>query len=136
MKTVRRCGICLLVWLALGKILVSSAAAQGPRGLGVEFGVFGGVFLPDKHHEFYDPMTQHQTLSEVTPDFGLHLGFFPVSFLGLEAEGSAALSETNDGGSASLYSARGALVLQLPFRIAPFVLAGVGTTWLRSEQTE
>ena len=140
MTAVRRSLSLLVSGLILGG-LAGEAAAQGerparPRALGLEIGAFGGVFLPDEHHEFYDPaVAEQQPLREVNPDFGARLGFYPLSFLGIEGEAGAALSETAGGDSANLYSLRGALVLQIPLRLTPFVAGGIGNTWLRSEET-
>jgi len=114
-----------------------SAAAQDarPRHLYFELGAFGGVFIPDDEHEFYDQdVAAQQPLKDINPDMGIHIAFFPLSWLGLEGEGSAVLAKTDvSGGTANLFSARGSLVLQIPFRITPFILAGAGNTWLVSE---
>jgi outer membrane protein OmpA-like peptidoglycan-associated protein len=127
-----------LIFLALGGIYTGRVAAQDerPRHLSFELGLSGGVFIPDEEHEFYDPtITEQQPLNTVSPDFNIHLGFYPGSFIGIEGEGSGTFSETDGGGTANLYSVRGSLVLQIPFRVTPFILGGIGNTWLRSENT-
>lgn len=137
MRSVRLTLSCVVLTLAVGPLARDAAAQDArPRGLSLEAGLFGGVFIPDEHHEFYDPtITEQQELNRVSPDFGVRLGFYPLSFLGIEGEGGASFSETESGASANLYSLRGALVLQIPTRVAPFVLGGVGNTWLRSEES-
>ena len=114
----------------------SDALAQDerPRHLYFELGAFGGVFVPDEEHEFYDEtVAVQEPFKTVSPDMGVHIAFFPLSWLGLEGEGSAVLGKTDSGGTANLFSARGSLVLQIPFRVTPFVLGGIGNTWLVSE---
>ena len=120
----------------LNGFLASPAAAQDarPRHLYVELGAFGGVFVPDEEHEFYDQdVAVQEPFKTVLPDMGIHLAFFPLSWLGLEGEGSFVLGKTDSGGTANLFSGRGSLVLQIPLRVTPFVLGGAGNTWLVSE---
>ncbi|HTE53404.1 MAG TPA: OmpA family protein [Kofleriaceae bacterium] len=138
MRSMRPLVTPVLVFLALGGLGAGKADAQEarPRALGVEIGVFGGVFIPDEHHEFYNPaVAEQQPLANVSPDFGARLGFYPLSFVGLEGEAGASFSEADSGESANLYSLRGSLVLQVPLRVTPFIMGGVGNTWLRSENT-
>lgn len=131
-----RVAVLALICLCVGLVRPVQAQDARPRHLGVEIGLFGGVFMPDEHHEFYDPNAGPQEpLAEVSPDVGIRFGFYPVSFLGIEGEGSSSFTEASGGGTANLYSVRGSLVLQAPLRVAPFVMGGIGNTWLRSEQT-
>jgi outer membrane protein OmpA-like peptidoglycan-associated protein len=117
---------------------VRPAAAQDerPRHLYFELGLFGGVFIPDEEHEFYDQnLVEQEPLQTVSPNFGVRLAFFPLSWLGLEGEGAAVLSKTDiTGGTANLFTGRGHLVLQIPFRVTPFILGGAGNTWLVSDE--
>jgi outer membrane protein OmpA-like peptidoglycan-associated protein len=124
------------VLASLTGLFTSDALAQDerPRHLYFELGAFGGVFVPDDEHEFYDEtVAVQEPFKTVNPDMGVHIAFFPLSWLGLEGEGSAVLGKTDSGGTANLFSARGSLVLQIPFRVTPFVLGGIGNTWLVSE---
>jgi outer membrane protein OmpA-like peptidoglycan-associated protein len=93
----------------------------------LELGIFGGVLLPNVDHELYDPDKAWQPYKKVAPDVGVRLGFYPLSFLGLEIEGAVMPTKLRDGSSrATLGAFRGYALLQLPYRIAPFALFGVG----------
>jgi outer membrane protein OmpA-like peptidoglycan-associated protein len=91
-----------------------------------EVGIYGGVFLPAPEHELYDYNQPWQPYKRVAPDIGLRLGYYPLSFFGLEVEGGVAPTKTADDGRAILGTFRGYGVLQLPYRIAPFALIGAG----------
>src|SRR6478609_4363210 len=98
-----------------------------PEGNVLELGVFGGVLFPSSDHNLrYEayPQKPYSTGGEV----GARLGYYPASFLGLEAEAMAAASKVKDTEtSAALYAMRGQLVVQAPLPyVAPFLLGGVG----------
>ena len=103
----------------------------------VEIGIFGGFTLFSKTHDLYNPSTAPQEpLRRPTPDLGARLAYFPLSFLGVEAEFSALPAKYNPGGSAFIYGFRGHGILQLPlFRVVPFVTAGYGLMGVSSAQT-
>ncbi|MCA9660148.1 MAG: hypothetical protein KC486_17520, partial [Myxococcales bacterium] len=92
----------------------------------MEVGIFGGVLLPSQQHELYDPNNAWQRYKRIAPDIGLRFAFYPLKFLGAEVEGAVMPTKTEDDGSAVLYGFRGHLIAQLPYRIAPFVLGGIG----------
>jgi OOP family OmpA-OmpF porin len=93
----------------------------------LEGGIYGGVLLPNTEHELYDPSKIWEPYKKVSPDIGLRLGYYPLSFLGLEIEGGVMPTKLREGSSNGLLGAfRGYGVLQLPYRVAPFVLAGFG----------
>ena len=93
----------------------------------LELGIFGGVLLPNTNHELYDPANVWQPYKKVAPDLGLRAGYYPLSFLGLEIEGAIMPTKLRDGSSRALLGGfRGYAVLQLPYRVAPFVLIGAG----------
>jgi OOP family OmpA-OmpF porin len=92
----------------------------------MEVGIFGGVLLPSQQHELYDPNNAWQRYKRIAPDIGLRFAFYPLKFLGAEVEGAVMPTKTADDGSAVLYGFRGHLIAQLPYRIAPFVLGGIG----------
>src|SRR6187402_2490096 len=99
-----------------------------PEGNVLELGVFGGAIFPSSDHNLrYQayPQQPYATGAEL----GARLGYYPLSFLGLEAEGMAAASKIKDTEtSAALYALRGSLVLQAPLPyVAPFLLGGFGT---------
>ncbi|MBX2813533.1 MAG: OmpA family protein, partial [Myxococcales bacterium] len=71
-----------------------------------------------------------------TPAFlgGVGLGYYPASFFGIEAELAASfpsIQDTDD--SAVVFNPRAHIVLQIPTRLAPFVLAGGGFHALSSK---
>ncbi|HEY8377537.1 MAG TPA: thrombospondin type 3 repeat-containing protein, partial [Nannocystis sp.] len=102
----------------------------GPRAMSAELGVFGGVLFPARDHELYNPSdasVMYGPYKKVAPDLGLRVGFYPLSFLGVEVEGAVMPTKTErDGQSALLGSFRGYGVAQLPYRISPFILLGYG----------
>ncbi|MEZ4380034.1 MAG: OmpA family protein [Nannocystaceae bacterium] len=104
------------------------------RGM-AELGVFGGAFIFSKTHDFYDPATAPQEpLRRVSPDLGVRAAYFPLSFLGLEAEFSAVPAKYDPGGSAFIYGARAHGILQLPlYRVVPFFLGGYGIMGVSSD---
>jgi outer membrane protein OmpA-like peptidoglycan-associated protein len=105
-----------------------------------EFGIFGGAFFPSPNHELFrpDPALPDQgfrPLARVAPDLGVRVGYYPLSFLGLEFEGAvmpAWVPSVED--TAFVYSVRGHLLLQLPFwSVTPFVLVGGGGLGVASD---
>ncbi len=102
-----------------------------------ELGIYGGVFLPSARHEFYAPdLTApgygHQPLARAGADIGLRVGYYPLSFLGLELEGGLMPMKAADGSKATLYTFRPVALFQLPYRVAPFVRAGFGLLGISS----
>jgi hypothetical protein len=94
-------------------------AAPEPRPQALEVGVGSGAFLPTA-----GPETMDRT-AETGLAVGLRVGYFPVAWLGVEAEAvhfASRLGEEDVGG----YAARGSLLAQVPARLSPFVLAGAG----------
>ncbi len=103
----------------------------------LEIGVFGGLMFPAyKTHELYDPSTTWAPYKRVAPDIGVRLGFYPLSFLGIEIEGAIVPTKIGDttGGGAFLGGFRGYGIFQLPYRIAPFALIGVGFLGAQSDR--
>ena len=98
-----------------------------PEGNVLELGVFGGAIFPSSDHNLRYQRYPQQPLS-AGPEVGARIGYYPLSFLGLEAEAMAAGSKIkHTDTSAALYAARGQLVVQAPLPyITPFLLAGVG----------
>lgn len=99
-----------------------------PGRFDVEVGVFGGIFLPSSEHELYDSTQSfHSPYQVVGPKVGLlRLGFYPWPFLGIEGEGGYSPQENERGERFGLFDARGHVVVQLPGRVTPFLLAGGG----------
>lgn len=96
----------------------------------LELGVFAGVMVPAKDHELYNPAVEGvtwQPYRRAAPDFGLRFGYYPLAVLGLEVEGAVAPTKTAASGErAALGSFRGYALAQLPYRVTPFALFGVG----------
>lgn len=97
----------------------------------VELGVFGGVALPSRSLELFEPIVGvpgqgFRTVNRAAFDGGGRLGFYPARFLGLEAEGALIPTRTTgDEQRALLWAVRGHLVAQYPrWSVVPFVLAG------------
>jgi hypothetical protein len=108
-----------------------------------EIGVFGGLFFAADDHDLYDPATRPvnphtpaEPLYKAAPDVGLRLAYFPLRFLGIEGEFAAIPNRVRDAPdpSAFVYNGRGHLILQLPYRVAPFVLGGYGALGVISDR--
>ena len=108
-----------------------------------ELGVFGGLFLAADDHDLYDPATRPvnphtpaEALYKVVGDFGARIAYFPLSFLGIEGEFAAIPTRVRDAPDpkAFVYSARAHAILQLPYRVAPFVLGGYGALGVISDK--
>lgn len=105
------------------------------RNMG-EIGLYGGLFFANDNHDFYNPSTRPaEPLWLLSADLGLRGAYFPLSFLGIEAEGGlipTRVRNANDD-SALLYTVRGHLLLQLPiFSVVPFLLGGAGVMGVSS----
>jgi len=105
------------------------------RGM-VELGAFGGAFVFSRTHDLYDPATApSEPLRRPTADLGVRAAYFPLSFLGVEAEFSALPATYDPGGKAFIYGVRAHGILQLPFyRVVPFFDGGYGLMGVRSSQ--
>ncbi len=110
------------------------------RNMG-EVGVFGGVYMPSTAHELFEtdralPDQGFRKLDRVRADVGLRLGYYPLSFLGIEAEGAVMPGKTADKQTATIWSVRGQLLGQLPFwSVVPFALLGVNGTGVVSDRS-
>ena len=129
-----RLGVGAIVPLLTLALLAGSARAEdefklkGQKNL-IEIGVYGGLLVPSKNHEFYEndwPPLGTQRLKTVAPDFGLRFAYLPWSFLGAEIEGGLMPTSTERGNSTMLWHVRGHLLAQYPARWAPFLVAGGG----------
>jgi outer membrane protein OmpA-like peptidoglycan-associated protein len=104
-----------------------------------EIGVFGGFLRVNDEHELFEPKASDaqggfRELNKFSPEFGLRLGYLPLTFLGIEAEGALLPTGLRSGGeNALLWTGRGHLILQLPVAsIVPFVVAGGGVLGVNS----
>ena len=107
----------------------------------LELGAFGGILVPARDLELFEPRAGRPNqgflpLASVAPEVGVRLGYFPLRFLGFEAEGAAMPTSTLENGfGAYLWTARGHLVGQLPFSsITPFLVVGAGAMGITSER--
>lgn len=105
------------------------------RGLW-ELGVFGGVMVIAKPHDFYDVALGYRRLRRAAPDVGARAAYYPLSFLGIEGEFAGQWTAAKYGGQpAFLYGLRFSGILQLPlFRVVPFAIAGYGLGGIRSNR--
>ena len=99
----------------------------------VELGVYGGILLLADTHELFQadldlPQQGYKPLRSLNPDLGVRVGYYPLKFFGIEAEGGVMPSKlANESGSPLLYTVRGHLVAQLGlWSVTPFVLVGAG----------
>lgn len=93
----------------------------------LELGVFGGAIFPSSDHNLrYQAYPQQEYA--VGGEFGARLGYYPLSFFGVEAEAMTAASKIkNTETSAAIYAGRVQAVLQAPVPyVTPFLLVGVG----------
>ncbi|MEM7151942.1 MAG: thrombospondin type 3 repeat-containing protein [Myxococcota bacterium] len=102
-----------------------------------ELGVHGGAFVLAEDHDLYDTRTApQQRLRRVGPLAGFRGAYFPLSFVGAEAEFDGVWTELSDGSEPVFaWGARGHAILQLPlYRIVPFVFGGYGIMGVRSSR--
>lgn len=97
----------------------------------LELGVFGGVLIPAEQHNLRNERFL-QVPFKPGPELGARLGYYPLSFLGIEGEAMGALNKTKATdevaeGRGGMYALRGQLVLQAPLPyVVPFAVGGVG----------
>lgn len=98
-----------------------------PQPMTLVLGVLGGAFLPSSEHELYDSTQSfHAPFNEVAAKLGLRLGFFPFEFFGIEGEAGYAPTRNARSEDNHIFDVRGHAVIQYPWRVTPFLLAGGG----------
>lgn len=110
---------------------VVSLPPQKPELHMIEAGLMGGVMLPSSNHDLFqerfDVLIDHQTLNRVAPSFGFRLGYYPIRWVGAELEQTLTPTRTRDTDDrATLFSIRGHLLAQMPWRVTPTVHIGGG----------
>lgn len=93
-----------------------------------ELGVWGGLLITNREHEFYDPrVAAHLEYRRVAPDLGLRFAYFPLAWLGGEFEVGVMPTRTEADSRATLYAIRGHGIVRAPWwRLAPFIVVGGG----------
>src|SRR5690606_23025872 len=118
------------------EVAVGERAELAPSAGRVELGLYAGGFFPSESHEFYDYRdTRQEPLEAAGPELGIRIGYFPLRFLGIEGEAELLPFGTDSGSSALLYGLRAQIVAQIPARFTPFVLGGLGTMGVSSDQS-
>ncbi|MFV8754128.1 OmpA family protein [Nannocystaceae bacterium ST9] len=104
-----------------------------------EVGIHGGILLLDDRHELFSPRQDRlvqgwMPLRQATPEIGVRVGYYPLRFVGVEAEGALLPTRARDvDGSALIYTVRGHVIGQLGlWALTPFVLVGGGLIGIRS----
>ncbi|MBA3457276.1 MAG: OmpA family protein [Deltaproteobacteria bacterium] len=104
----------------------------------LEAGVYGGGFISNFFHQFYDVDAQpnRQELERVNMELGVRFAYFLNRWFGVEVEGAwvrATTKQTGDG--ASIFSGRAQALVQhkcpcttlsLPEQVVPFASLGLG----------
>ena len=110
-----------------------------PENNTFEGGIFAGIMIPARDLELFEadrdlPRQGFRTLGRVAPEIGGRLGYYPIRWVGIEAEGGA--MPTRAGGeSATLWAVRGHVVGQLGmWSITPFALVGAGAFGVASSR--
>lgn len=99
----------------------------------IEAGIFGGLLFISKDHELYK--RHHEPFRAPAPELGARFALFPLDYVGLEGEFGAGPTRTETNVPAGLWAGRGHLVLQLPGKIAPFAVVGLGALGASSNVT-
>jgi len=101
-----------------------------PEHLMWELGLFGGAMFPSKYHQLFDdemPRADRQKFN-TAGELGVRFAFYPLSFVGVEAEGAVMPTSLEDGTHGGLWAVRAHGILQLPLSsLVPFLLVGGGT---------
>ncbi len=104
-----------------------------------EFGIYGGVWFPNKHIELFGPTGAgsgpgNQRLRVAAPEIGARVGYYPIRFFGIEVEGGVMPTKTRDTDArATAWALRGHVIGQLGlWSITPFILAGTGLVGMNS----
>lgn len=108
----------------------------------VELGVFGGALFPAPDIELFEddpnlPRRGFKPLQVAAFEIGGRVGYYPLRYLGAEAEGAYAPTSTDAGGEAvNLWAVRGHVVGQLGWwSVTPFALVGGGVVGAVSDRS-
>lgn len=100
-----------------------------------ELGLFGGLMHISDDHALGHSDDPHRYFKNWGGELGLRLAYYPLDFLGIEAEGAQVSATIDQGRGASIWAAGGHLIGQLTSAsITPFVLVGAGTLGANSHE--
>ncbi|OQX68534.1 MAG: hypothetical protein B6A08_09705 [Sorangiineae bacterium NIC37A_2] len=108
-----------------------------PEPLMWELGLYGGLMFPANDHQLYAPSLPlaDQRPFKLAGEVGARVAFFPLTFLGVEAEAALMPTAVEDGTEATLWTVRGHAILQIPgSSITPFALVGGGVLGASSNE--
>jgi len=102
----------------------------------LEIGGYLGVLFPAADHGLYaDGVTR--TAKPIKPGFdvGLRFAYLPLRFIGIEVEGGVVPTKLsgNGGYATTVFAARGHVILQMPTRLALFIVGGGGMLGVASD---
>jgi outer membrane protein OmpA-like peptidoglycan-associated protein/opacity protein-like surface antigen len=103
-----------------------------PQANTFELGVYGGVWFPSRRLELFQPsgggVLGNQDFGYAAAHVGVRGGYYPLAFLGVEAEGGVLPTKTRGTDvRATAWVLRANVVGQLTkWSVTPFLLAGVG----------
>jgi outer membrane protein OmpA-like peptidoglycan-associated protein len=125
--------------LADDGVTASVETDYGPNK--VEAGIFGGGFISNFYHQFYEPSLgtgfdnpQRQELERVSPQFGARLALFPHRNFGIELSPSVILATTKmSGDGAQIYGLGLGAILQKRGRVTPYLGLGIDVKYLSSD---
>lgn len=108
-----------------------------PRGNLLELGLYGGLLFLSNNNRLNGPGgALYSNFKRPTPELGLRLAYFPVSFLGVEVEGMLGFAKTREKVSTTVYAARAHMILQMPMgTVSPYALIGGGILGVSGDQT-
>jgi OOP family OmpA-OmpF porin len=95
----------------------------------LEVGGYLGALFPAADHGLYaENITKTQRPIKTGFDVGIRFAYLPLRFVGVEVEGGIVPTKLdgNGGYKTTLFAVRGHLILQMPTRLALFVVGGGG----------
>ena len=126
---------------AIPLLVASLAHADTP----IEIGVYGGGFISNYYHQFYQldlypggpgQPDQREELQKLSPMGGVRFAYFFTPWLGAEAEVDVIASETKmTHGSAQIWGGRAQLMFQVPVadHVLPYIAIGDGFDHVSSD---
>ena len=105
----------------------------------LEIGGYLGVFFPAADHGLYaDGVTKTAKAMKPGFDVGLRFAYLPLRFVGIEVEGGVVPTKLsgNGGYSTTVFAARGHVILQMPTRLALFIVGGGGMLGVASDASK